>query len=122
MNFDAFRLKKANRPSFDSGKMTGNYNGEWHFKGIMDETINFIQDMQLLNPDLWLRFVRQFRLHTDADNGWRGEFWGKMMRGACFIYSYTKNNRLMKFYKTVRDMLDSFDEYAESAVTRLKTN
>ncbi len=112
MNFDAFRLKKANRPSFYSGKMTGNYNGEWHFKGIMDETINFIQDMQLLNPDLWLRFVRQFRLHTDADNGWRGEFWGKMMRGACFIYSYTKNNRLYEILtKTVRDMLDSFDEY-----------
>ena len=68
--------------------------------------------MQLLDAALWLRFVMQFRLHSDRDNGWRGEYWGKMMRGACFVYSYTKNAELYEVLEqTVRDMLDSFDEY-----------
>jgi len=92
--------------------MTGNFNGEWRFKGVIDETINFIENMQLLNPELWFRFVQQFRLHTDTDNGWRGEYWGKMMRGACFVYSYTRNKKLYEILtKTVGDMLNSFDEH-----------
>jgi len=105
-------LKKVNQPSLDSGKFASNFNGEWHFKGVIHETIHFIEEMQMLNPELWFRFVQQFRLHTDTDNGWRGEYWGKMMRGACFVYSYTRNNELYNILtQTVRDMLDSFDEY-----------
>lgn len=112
MNLEILKCKTANQPSFDSGKMASNFNGEWHFTGIIHETIKFIEDMQLLNPELWFRFVQQFRLHTDTDNGWRGEYWGKMMRGACFIYSYTRNNKLYDIItKTVRDMIESFDEY-----------
>jgi len=65
----------------------------------------------MLNPELWFRFVQQFRSHTDTDNGWRGEYWGKMMRGACFVYSYTRNNELYDILtKTVRDMINSSDE------------
>jgi len=45
---------------------------------------------------------------ADKDGGWRGEYWGKCMRGAAFVYSYTKNPELYKILeKTVRDMMGS---------------
>lgn len=77
MALETYKCKIANQPSFNIGKMASNFNGEWQFTGVIDETIKFIEDIQMLNPELWFRFVQQFRLHTDTDNGWRGEFWGK---------------------------------------------
>lgn len=83
-----------------------------YYRGFLDGAIRYVEEFQLLDPILWRRFVEQFRTAADdADNGWRGEYWGKMMRGACFVYSYTKNEALMKtLTDTVRDMLDSEDE------------
>ncbi len=64
-----------------------------------------------MRDDLWVRFVQQFREDADHEGGWRGEYWGKMMRGACFTYSYTKNPELYKMLtKTVCEMMDSRDE------------
>ena len=82
------------------------------FEGIIDKTAKFIEDFQLLDGEHWARFVRQFKDHTDgADKGWRGEYWGKMMRGACFTYSYTKNPDLKKaLTDTVVDMLGAAEE------------
>ena len=48
----------------------------------------------MLRPELWERFVNQFRFDADFDGGWRCEYWGKMMRGACMTYSYTQNEQL----------------------------
>lgn len=83
------------------------------FEGIMDRTMRFVEELQLTDVVLWKRFVEQFRLHTDSDDaGWRGEYWGKMMRGACFVYSYTKNEVLYEILsQTVRDMIESVDQY-----------
>ena len=67
---------------------------KYDFKGIIDESIRYIEKIQLLKPELWNRFVNQYRTEADSDGGWRGEYWGKMMRGACFTYSYTKNKEL----------------------------
>ena len=59
-----------------------------------------------MRTDLWKRFVQQFREDADYDAGWRGEYWGKMMRGACFVYSYTKSVELCKmFSETVEDII-----------------
>ena len=30
----------------------------------------------------------------DENLGWRGEYWGKMMRGACITYKYTQSSKL----------------------------
>ena len=50
---------------------------------------------QLKRADLWKRFVYQFRERPDGpDRRWRGEYWGKMMRGAAFVYSYTRDAEL----------------------------
>ncbi len=62
---------------------------------------------QLRQRKLWAKFVDQFRLHTDSqNNGWRGEYWGKMMRGGVLVYQFTHDEELF-FYltETVRDML-----------------
>ena len=67
---------------------------KYDFKGIIDESIRYIEKIQLLKPELWNRFVNQYRTEADSDGGWRGEYWGKMMRGATFVYSYTQNKDL----------------------------
>ncbi len=88
--------------------------GSASIKGNIDYAIRFIEDYQLMDPELWAKFVTQFRdtdpKADDADNGWRGEYWGKMMRGACFTYSYTGNEKLYNILtETVCDMMSVQD-------------
>ena len=81
------------------------------FVGILDDTARFLESFQLLDAAQWHRFVEQFCTNADdADDGWRGEYWGKMMRGACFVYGYTKNPRLYDTLRaTVEELLDAAD-------------
>ena len=68
----------------------------------------FIEKEQLLDASLWTLFEEQFSSGgvDDADHGWRCEYWGKMMRGACFVYARTMNPALYtQMEKTVRAML-----------------
>ena len=93
------------------------------FDGIVDKTYDFVTKSQLCDRALWTRFVNQFRYHEDSnDNGWRGEYWGKMMRGACFVYSYTHDDELYKILEeTVIDMLSVADDDGRiSSYTREK--
>ena len=54
---------------------------------ILVGSIVVLQKEQLSDPVLWAKFVDVFRSQPDAVNqGWRGEYWGKMMRGACYTY------------------------------------
>lgn len=86
--------------------------GSWALKGIVNDKIHYVQENQLLDPKQWAVFVNQFRTHSDlVDNGWRGEFWGKMMRGACITWQYTQNEELYGIMTdTVRDLLTASDE------------
>lgn len=71
------------------------------FYGVANDAARFLQDQFLLDETLWSRFAEVFRTHPDGENqGWRGEYWGKMMRGACLIYAYTQDERL---YRTLTD-------------------
>lgn len=76
-------------------------------EGICDEAIKWIVDAQCSSPERWALFVNQFRLQIDSSNhGWRGEYWGKAMRGAALIAAYTKDDALYKILEdSVRDML-----------------
>ncbi len=107
-----YETNPVNKLRLRTDKHFADYENEYKYKGILDETADFIQDFQLLRPDLWQRFVNQFREEdAHAEAGWRGEYWGKMMRGACFTYSYTKNPELYAMLKdTVSDMMDSAEE------------
>ncbi len=103
--------------------MISDYNAEFDFTGIIDESIRFIEDFSLTDNVLWDRFVNQFTVRTDSENAaWRGEYWGKMMRGACFTYSYTKNPELYKaLEKTIREMIGVSDEYGRISTYTLET-
>ena len=83
------------------------------FSGIIKKTLDFSEENQLLSPERWAKFVRQFKFASDDfDTGWRGEYWGKMMRGATFVYGCTKNPELYRIMtETVRDMLTAADEH-----------
>lgn len=102
---NAVQAAEVNRDRFSAG-MDCAY--AWH--GVIDQSIRYIEEFQLLRPELWRRFVQQFREDADFDAGWRGEYWGKMMRGACFTYSYTQNGQLYDILtQTVSDMMESAD-------------
>ena len=83
--------------------------GAWHFTGRLQNAARQIEQVQLLDSELWTVFVNQYRHGIDGNgNGWRGEFWGKMMRGACMTYAYTQNEALYQTLEsTVRDMLSA---------------
>ncbi len=79
------------------------------FGGVMDKWARFIEENQLMNESDWALFVKQFTgPNDDFDRGWRGEYFGKMMRGACMTYLYTKNERLYGILeKAARGILET---------------
>ncbi len=106
------KMYKENTANFyrnETDKNFVNYNNSYIYNGVIDRTIKFIEEFQLLNEADWKRFVGQFLEDADGpDFGWRGEYWGKMMRGACFVYSYTKNEKLYEVLKTtILDMINA---------------
>lgn len=104
---ELYKTNPMNAPRLNTDAHFADYSTEYSFRGFIDEAFDFIEDFQLLNPTMWERFVRQFREEdADSDGGWRGEYWGKCMRGAAFVYSYTKNPKLYEIMaQTVRDMM-----------------
>ncbi|MGN0149515.1 MAG: beta-L-arabinofuranosidase domain-containing protein [Clostridia bacterium] len=108
---ELYSNKSANYPRLTQDKFFTDYDNSYGYYGFINDTFRFVEDFQLLKPKLWQRFVNQFRHDADGgDAGWRGEYWGKMMRSACFVYSYTKNDDLYKILlNTVEDMISSAD-------------
>ncbi len=75
--------------------------------GIADGAARFLEKEQLSDSGLWAEFVNEFRTQIDGENhGWRGEYWGKMMRGGALVYAYTKSEELYNILtETVVDMM-----------------
>lgn len=107
-----YEKNSANYPRLGTDRFFADYENMYKYDSFVDTAFDFIQDFQLLRPDLWRRFVQQFREHSDREKAtWKGEYWGKMMRGACFVYSYTQNKELYSILsRTVSDMIESCDE------------
>ena len=76
-------------------------------EGIANWAAEFLQTEQLTDRVQWAKFVDLFRSQPDAANhGWRGEYWGKMMRGGALVYAYTRDEELYDVLtESVRDML-----------------
>lgn len=69
--------------------------GKAKYSGLPQKAIEFISNAQLKNAELWKKCVDVFGTNIDIqDKGWRGEYWGKMMRGACLVYAYTEEQAL----------------------------
>lgn len=83
--------------------------GSASFDGVYDVATRFVQEHQSKNETLWQTFTEQFRLQKDSeDGGWNGEFWGKMMRGACRVYAYTQDKALYEILRrSVEDLLSA---------------
>ena len=80
--------------------------GEYKIGGYAGKMVDYTINAQLTDRETWKLFVEQFRSHTDVVNNWRGEFWGKMMRGGCLTYFATKNEELYKVLtESVKDLL-----------------
>ena len=77
--------------------------------GIIDKTAKYVETEQLSDPVLWAKFVEIFRIQPDsADNAWRGEYWGKMMRAGVLVYEYTRSEELFSVLtESVKDMLST---------------
>lgn len=87
--------------------------GSFKYTGIIDETIRLVQEKQLKDVKYWKLFVEQYRKGNvdDHDRGWRGEYWGKMMRGASLTYLYTQDEELYNLLEeSVYDLLTTQDE------------
>lgn len=103
--------------------------GELQWKGHLDSDIRWLETRHFLNNKMWKLFVNQFRLHSDSPsaengwiNGWRGEYWGKSMRGAVATYMYTKNEHLyLIMTESVKDMLSTQDEYGRFSTYALES-
>ena len=77
------------------------------FTGVYREYLDFALRRQLLSPGTWADFSRVFTADSDdEDRGWRCEYWGKMMRGACLCYRAAGDEALYALLEsTVRDLL-----------------
>lgn len=109
-------IRNANLPLSDSNRYVAG-EAECRFNGRIHNTMKFVENFQLLDVEHWKRFAEQFRIHSDdyepnwPTNGWRGEYWGKMMRGASLVYAYTKNKELYQVLTdSVEDLMTCSEE------------
>lgn len=87
--------------------------GRAAFGSAFAEAVDFICREQLMKPQLWHKFAEQFSLCPDDENsGWRCEYWGKMMRGAAFVYGYTRDAAL---YSVLEHSINELLELQDSA-------
>ena len=57
--------------------------------GIMDDAVQFVINNQLKRPSIWEKAVEVYGTREDSDGYWRGEYFGKQMRGAALVCEYS---------------------------------
>ena len=113
MNFsENIRLGKMYEPRRSTDRIFRDPDARFLYDGAYDSVVKFVQSHQVKNTALWVSFVEQFKLQVDSeDHGWSGEFYGKMMRGACWVYKYTLDEELYSTLEgTVRYLLECAEE------------
>ncbi len=87
-------------------------NGAASYNGTAHNNALFVLQKQLKDRKLWDKFVAVFEQNADVeDRGWRGEYFGKMMRGACLTYRCYPDGELYDIlYQTVQALLNTQDE------------
>ena len=81
--------------------------------GIADDYVSFVLKNQLKDRTVWHKICEVFSTREDiADEGWRGEYFGKLMRGAVYVYRYTHDEELYEILTSaVEDLLPWQDRY-----------
>ena len=105
-------IKKKVSEIPENRKLHSDYETNMKLYGILADSVKFIERNQLCDLDLWKKFIDQYRQRPDGVDGlWRCEFWGKMMRGACMVLEYTKDDGFYRIIESmIRDMLTTQDE------------
>lgn len=93
------------------------------FEGIFEDAVRYITDKDLKRMELWKKFVHIFCANQDVDDlGWRCEYWGKMMRGAAWIFEYSHDAKLYEILETtVVELLDTEDEFGRISSYTMET-
>jgi len=91
--------------------------------GAMDEAVRFVMTRQLKDRVLWGKYNEVYTTKEDTweeiwdgvpagkQFRWRGEYFGKQMRGAVLTYQYTQDEELYEILtETVLDLLTRQDE------------
>ena len=80
---------------------------EEKYSGTVHDYVLMTEKHQLLKKETWDKFVEVFTENSDdSDIGWRCEYWGKMMRGACITYRYHGTDELYGMLEyAVRELL-----------------
>ena len=80
---------------------------EAKYTGEVHDYVLITEHHQLLDKKTWDKFVEVFTENSDDhDIGWRCEYWGKMMRGACLTYRYHGDDKLYSMLDyAVRELL-----------------
>lgn len=80
--------------------------------GIEDEYVKFVLNDRLKDREMWKKLVQPFYTREDTDDGfWRGEFFGKEMRGASLVYRYTGDRELYEILtEAVKDIIAAEDD------------
>ena len=90
--------------------------------GVTDEYVKFVTESQLMNRGRWKKLVQPFKTREDGDGFWRGEFFGKELRGASLMYSYSRNEELYEaLTEAVEDILSSQDELGRICTYSVET-
>ena len=106
-----YEKKNANAPRLLKDQLFVDFGTRYALKGETDRLIRFMERVQLKDAALWALVVNQFRSNVDDhDKGWRCEYFGKLMRGGCFVWSYTRDEALLEtLTAAVKDMLTTQD-------------
>ena len=93
--------------------------GKSEYNGFIKKVTDFVVGVQLKDSELWTKIANVFSSSCDDfDEGWRGEFWGKMMRGASLTYAYTKDSEL---YDVLKKPLKLYFRGKKAMVVSLRT-
>ena len=106
-------MRNAENRLFEGGHYQLNFdsaNGAL-FTGVFANTVKFVTEQQLYDEALWARFALQYSFCPDEGGAWRCEYWGKMMRGGCFVCQYSRDEKLYKVLTgAVNALLENQDE------------
>ena len=82
------------------------------YSGQVAKTVDFVINKQLKDKNTWKIFANQFSSRLDSyDLGWRGEYWGKMLRGGCLTYMYSADETLYNALTfAVKELLKTTDK------------
>ena len=83
------------------------------YNNQISKMIDFVMKNQILDRKMWKKFTDVFKDKADSDDKrWRGEYFGKAMRGACLVYQFNHSKEIYQVLKNaVINLLSNQDEY-----------